>query len=191
MTAASKDGGRAFGALNPYSRAYTHVAYACPASAPCVRGVGFDPLRAPHWPVNVRKIRIVIADDHPAFRHVLQHIIEGEPDMSVVAAVGDGVAALDVVRRLAPDVAVLDVRMPGLDGIEVVRRLADDRLPTRTVIVTMQAERVVFDRAIAAGASGYVLKDTAMSEVVEAVRTVARGETDVAAAMSARFGHGT
>jgi DNA-binding NarL/FixJ family response regulator len=135
------------------------------------------------------QIRIVIADDHPAFRHALQQVIDAELDMTVVAVVGDGAAALDVIRRLAPDVAVLDVRMPGLDGIEVARHLVDDRLRVRAVIVTMHSDRVVFERAIAAGVSAYVLKDTALSEVVQAVRTVARGHTYVSPAVSDGFDH--
>ena len=122
------------------------------------------------------RIRVVIADDHPAFRHALQKVIDREPDMTVVAAVADGLAALDVIRRLTPAVAVLDVRMPELDGIEVARQLAADQLRARTVIVTMHSERVVLERAIAAGALGYLPKDTALLDVVDAVRTVARGE---------------
>jgi DNA-binding NarL/FixJ family response regulator len=136
-------------------------------------------------------IHVVIADDHPAFRHALQRVIDAERDMTVVAAVGDGAAALDVIRRLAPEIAVLDVRMPGLDGIEVARQLVDDRLGARAVIVTMHSERVMFERAIAAGVCGYVLKDTALSEVVQAVRTVARGHTYITPALSAGFGRET
>ena len=122
------------------------------------------------------RIRVVSADDHPAFRHALQKVIDREPDMTVVAAVADGAAALDTIRRLTPTVAVLDVRMPELDGIEVARQLAADQLRARTVIVTMHSERVVLERAIAAGALGYLPKDTALLDVVDAVRTVARGE---------------
>jgi two-component system, NarL family, nitrate/nitrite response regulator NarL len=129
------------------------------------------------------RIRVVIADDHPAFRHALQQVIDAAPDMTVVAAVADGAAALDAIRRLSPTVAVLDVRMPELDGIEVARQLAGDQVRTRTVIVTMHSERVVFDRAIAAGVNGYLPKDTALLDVVEAVRTVARGEMYVRPAL--------
>ena len=75
--------------------------------------------------------------------------------MTVVATLGDGVTALEEIRRLLPEVAVLDVRMPGLDGIEVARRLSvDDGVRTRTLIVTLHRDRVVIERAIAAGASG-------------------------------------
>jgi CheY-like chemotaxis protein len=82
------------------------------------------------------KIRIVIADDYPPFRHALQRVIDAEPDMAVVAALGDGAAALEEIRRLGPDVAVLDVRMPGLDGIEIALRLVEEQLRARAVIVT-------------------------------------------------------
>ena len=100
--------------------------------------------------------------------------------MSVVATLADGATALDIIRREAPDVAVLDVRMPGLDGIEVARRLfTDDQHPPRTVIVTQHWDRVVGERAAAAGVSGYVPKDNAFSEIVGAVRAAARGQTYV------------
>jgi two-component system nitrate/nitrite response regulator NarL len=131
------------------------------------------------------EIRIVIADDYLPFRHALQRVIDAEPDMAVVAALGDGVTALEEIRRLAPDVAVLDVRMPGLDGIEVARRLVEDQLLARAVIVTLHWDRVLFERAIAAGVRGYVAKETALSEVVDAVRIVARGQSYVAPAVSA------
>jgi two-component system nitrate/nitrite response regulator NarL len=135
-----------------------------------------------------RAIRIVIADDHDAFRHGLQKVIDAEADMTVVATLGDGATALDVIRRLTPDVAVLDVRMPGLDGIEVARRLfTQDRQPPRTVIVTMHWDRVVVERAVAAGVSGYVPKDTALSEIVFAVRAAARGQTYVSRGLPPGF----
>jgi len=131
------------------------------------------------------KIRIVIADDYPPFRHALQRVIEAEPDMAVVAALGDGAAALAEIRRLAPEVAVLDVRMPGLDGIEVTLRLGEEQLRARAVIVTLHWDRPLFERAIAAGVRGYLAKETALSDVVDAVRTVARGQTYVVPELSA------
>lgn len=72
-------------------------------------------------------IQIVLADDHPVFRHGLQQVVDAQTDMEVVEAIGDGAAALDAIRRLSPDVAVLDVRMPGLGGFEVAQRLWDER----------------------------------------------------------------
>jgi DNA-binding NarL/FixJ family response regulator len=129
-------------------------------------------------------IRIVIADDHPIFRHGLQQVIEAQPDMRVVASVGDGAAALDAIRGLSPDVAVLDVRMPRLGGLDVAQRVSDDRLKTRLMMLTMHAEPVLFDRAMKLGLLGYVLKDAALSEIVQAVRTVATGGTFVSPALS-------
>ena len=109
-------------------------------------------------------IRVVIADDHPVFRHGLQQVVERQPDMQVVEAVGDGAAALDIIRRLSPDVAVLDVRMPGLGGFEVAKQAAEEGLRTRLMFLTMHAEPVLFERAMAIGVKGYVLKDAALWE---------------------------
>ena len=138
-----------------------------------------------HTGIDVpHRIRVIIADDYPAFCHALRRVIDAEPDMIVVAALGDGATALEEIRRSPPDVVVLDVRMPGLDGIEVARRLSvEDGVRTRTVIVTSHWSPTVFERAIAAGVSGHVPKDTALSEVVEAVRAVARGQTYVSRAL--------
>ena len=124
-----------------------------------------------------RRTTVVVADDHPGFREALQRVIGAEADMVVVAAVADGVAALDAIREHTPAVALLDVRMPGLDGIEVARRLAGQPTPspTRTVIVTSHRDQEVFGRALAAGVRGYLPKDDALSEVVAVVRAVARG----------------
>jgi len=129
-------------------------------------------------------IRVVIADDHPIFRHGLQQVVEAQPDMQVVAAVGDGATALDVIRRSSPDVAVLDVRMPGLGGFDVATRADEEGLRTRLMFLTMHAEPVMFERAMAIGVKGYVLKDAALSEIVQAVRTVALGRTYLSPALS-------
>jgi DNA-binding NarL/FixJ family response regulator len=104
--------------------------------------------------------------------------------MHVVAAIGDGAAALDAIRRLSPDVAVLDVRMPGLGGIEVATKVAEERLPTRLMVLTMHDEPVMFERAMAIGVKGYVLKDAALLEIVQAVRTIAMGRTFLSPALS-------
>ena len=128
--------------------------------------------------------RVVIADDHPIFRHGLQKVVEAQADMQVLAAIGDGAAALDAIRRLSPDVAVLDVRMPELDGFEVAKQAAAEGLRTRLMFLTMHAEPVLFERAMAMGVKGYVLKDAALSEIVQAVRTVAIGRSYLSPALS-------
>ena len=129
-------------------------------------------------------IRVVIADDHPIFRHGLQQVVERQADMQVVDAVGDGVAALDSIRRLSPDVAVLDVRMPGLGGFDVAKQVAAEKLQTKLMFLTMHDEPVLFERAMGAGVKGYVLKDAALSEIVQAVRTIAMGRTYLSPALS-------
>jgi DNA-binding NarL/FixJ family response regulator len=130
------------------------------------------------------EIRVVIADDHPVFRHGLRQVMEAQPDILVADVLADGTAALDAIRRLSPDVAVLDVRMPGLGGFEVATRALADGLPTSLMILTMHAEPVMFERAMAIGVKGYVLKDAALSEIVPAVRTIAMGRTYVSPSLS-------
>ena len=129
------------------------------------------------------EIRVVIADDHPVFRHGLEKVVEAQTDMQVVAAIGDGTAALDAIRRLSPDVAVLDARMPGLSGLEVATKVAAEALRTRLMVLTMHDEPVMFERAMAIGVKGYVLKDAALLEVVQAVRAIATGRTYLSPAL--------
>jgi DNA-binding NarL/FixJ family response regulator len=127
-------------------------------------------------------IRLVLADDDALVRAGIGMLLGVEPDLEVVAEVGDGAAAVEAVRRLRADVAVLDVRMPGVDGVEATRRLTGDTMTAalgRTVAVlvltTFHVSEAVY-AALRAGASGFVLKDAAPAELVAAVRAVAEGE---------------
>ncbi|HKA37214.1 MAG TPA: response regulator transcription factor, partial [Thermoanaerobaculia bacterium] len=124
----------------------------------------------------MKKIRIVIADDHPIFRQGLRQIIEAEPDLSVVAEAANGQIALEEIRRHLPDVVVLDVQMPVLGGFGVAQQLAGKER-AGVVFLTMHSEAAMLDRAFEAGAKGYVLKDAALSEIVQAIRSVAAGRT--------------
>jgi len=129
-------------------------------------------------------LRVVIADDHPVFSHGLAQVVQNQADMQVVEVVGDGAAALDVIRQSTPDVAVLDVGMPHLDGFDVAERVFDAQLPTRLMFLTMHAEPAIFERAMAIGVKGYVLKDEAIREIVQAIRTVAMGRLYLSPALS-------
>jgi DNA-binding NarL/FixJ family response regulator len=122
------------------------------------------------------EIRIVIADDHPVVRRGLVQVIESDPLLKVVAETGDGTAALAQIRALQPRVAVLDADMPNLDGFGVLREIQKRKLPVEVVFLTIHDEEDLFDTAIELGAKGYILKDSAPTEIVEGIRTVSAGK---------------
>ncbi|YCK40753.1 response regulator [Actinomadura sp. ATCC 39365] len=125
-----------------------------------------------------RAIRVAIADDQAVVRMGLRALLEREPGMECVGEAADGAAALDLIRRTRPDVLLLDIRMPGTDGLSALRAVAADPTlaGTRIVVVTTFAVDEYVFAALQAGASGFVLKDSAPDELVNAVRVVAAGE---------------
>jgi len=131
-------------------------------------------------------IRVVIADDQDAVRAGLAMILNGAPDVEVVGQAADGAEALALCRSLGPDVAVLDVRMPRLDGISATREIVAEGLADVVVLTTFDLDEYVFG-ALRAGAAGFLLKDTDADGLVEAVRTVARGEGIIAPAVTRRL----
>lgn len=122
-------------------------------------------------------IRVLIADDQPLVRAGLASLVGAEDDVEVVAVASDGLEALELATTLVPDVACLDIRMPGLDGIEVATRLcgpdADPVIPV-LILTTFDIDDYVF-RALEAGVSGFLLKDSDPDEIIRAIRSVARG----------------
>lgn len=124
-------------------------------------------------------IRVVIADDQAVIRAGYATILGAQDGIEVVGEAGDGKVAVEVARRVSPDVVVMDVRMPVLDGIAATRMLAgpDAVDPPRVLVVTtFDLDSYVYE-ALRAGASGFLLKDATPAQLVEAVRTVAAGET--------------
>ena len=121
-------------------------------------------------------LRILIADDHPIFLFGLKSIIETVDTMQVDHVVSDGVHALEMIRVNKPDVAILDIDMPGLNGIEVAKKVMELGLDSKVIILTMHKDEAVFNLALDCGASGYVLKDNAASDIVNSIRTVIAGE---------------
>ncbi len=121
-------------------------------------------------------IRVVLAEDHPVVRVGLEELLGSEPGIDVVAAVGDGAAAVSAVAECEPDVVLLDVSMPELDGIEATRRIVAAETDARIVILTASAERETILRAIDAGALGYMLKDSPPDDLLEGIRAAARGD---------------
>ncbi|MGN9845397.1 response regulator [Nonomuraea sp. H19] len=134
-------------------------------------------------------IRVLIADDQQLVRTGFQMILDAQPDMEVVAAVADGAEAVAEARRLRPDVCLLDIRMPKLDGIEVTRVLAGPGVenPLRVVIVTtFDLDEYVYG-ALRSGATGFLLKDSGPTLLIEAVRAAAAGDALVSPSVTVRL----
>jgi DNA-binding NarL/FixJ family response regulator len=121
-------------------------------------------------------MRILIADDHGIVRSGLRMLLEGQEDMEVIAEASDGAEARDIAIRERPDLAILDVKMPKLTGLQATREIRDQAPDVSVLILSMyDDERYLFE-ALKAGASGYVLKAQADSDLLDAVRAVERGE---------------
>lgn len=119
---------------------------------------------------------MVIADDQMLVRAGFRKLLEVDPEIEVLADVGDGLEALEAVQRLQPDVVLMDIRMPGVDGLEATRRLAELNSPTRVLILTTFGVTEYVYEALRAGASGFLLKDAPAEELLAAVRVVGRGD---------------
>jgi len=120
-------------------------------------------------------IRTLVADDHRIVRESLVAVLEASGVCQVVAQAADGMEAVDLALRLRPDVAIVDISMPRLGGIEVVRRLRAELPATRTLVLTMHEEEEYVLHVVRAGASGYLLKDSATAELLQAVRDLHAG----------------
>lgn len=123
------------------------------------------------------RTRVILADDHTLVRAGIRRILESQPQFEVVAEANDGAAALAAVTSSNADVLVLDLNMNGLEGIEVLRRAKRDMPQLKIVILTMHAGREYVSRAIAEGADGYLLKDSAVQDLAGAIEAVTNGGT--------------
>lgn len=121
-------------------------------------------------------LRIIIADDHAIVRTGLRQLLEGEPDMQVVAEAATGEEAVRLAQQHQPEVVVMDIRMPGMSGIDACERITETLERTEVIMLTSYAEDELLSAAIAAGARGYVLKRIGNDNLVEAVRRVGHGE---------------
>jgi DNA-binding NarL/FixJ family response regulator len=134
-------------------------------------------------------IRVVVADDHAVVRAGFHLLLDAQPDIEVLGEAADGAQAVEAVRLLRPDVVLMDIRMPGLDGIEATRRVAELRVqpePRIVILTTYDLDEYIFD-ALAAGASGFLLKHSPADEVVAGVRAAAGGDVLLAPAVTRRL----
>jgi len=132
-------------------------------------------------------ITVLVVDDHPVVRSGLVSLLAVEPDLLVVGEAADGAEALVCVATLKPDVVLMDLRMPGMDGADATARIVRDHPATRVLVLTTFDTDDDILRAVEAGANGYLLKDTRRDDLVDAIRSAARGETVLAAPVAARL----
>jgi DNA-binding NarL/FixJ family response regulator len=131
-------------------------------------------------------LRVVLVDDHPVVREGLRAVLSAEPDIEVVADCGTGEEAVELAAELRPDVVLMDLRLPGLDGVAATKRIvaADS---AAVLVLTMYDTDGDIVRAVAAGATGYLLKESSRQDLVGAVRTAARRQTVLAPSVAARL----
>ncbi len=130
------------------------------------------------------QVKVVLADDYPVVRKGLKASIEEEPSLKVIAEAADGEEALKLIRTLRPQLAVLDIDMPKLDGLGVVKEMTKLKLDTRAIILSFHNDEDIFRAALAAGAKGYLLKESAMEEIVGAIQAVLAGKTYLSSAIA-------
>ena len=126
------------------------------------------------------RARVLIADDHPFVVEALTELLADEVD--IVGAVGNGEALVETALRLEPDVILTDLSMPGLDGTKAVARLKAGGCQSKIIVITMYTDPHIADEAIRAGASGFVLKQTAGEELITAINDVMKGRTYISPA---------
>lgn len=127
------------------------------------------------------RVRVLVADDHPIYREGIVRAVKERPDLELVGEAGDGRDALTEIKRLKPDVAVLDIRMPGLDGNQVLGAMRRHGLEASVLFLSAFMEPELAYTTVAAGASGYLSKESSRQEICDAIATVGRGGTAFAA----------
>lgn len=123
-----------------------------------------------------KEIKVFVADDHQIFRQGLLKLLETEKLIQVVGESGDGLEALQMIRKLHPEIAILDISMPNMNGMEIVKQIKKDDLSMEFIILTMYDDEEYFNEALDCGVKGYLLKDNAISDLLNCVICVAQGK---------------
>ncbi|MCW2755933.1 MAG: DNA-binding response regulator [Marmoricola sp.] len=132
-------------------------------------------------------VRVVVVDDQELFRRGLTMLLGVEPDIDVVGEAGDGITAVDLIVETMPDVVLLDVRMPKRGGLEACIRIKEQAPSARIIMLTVSDEEGDLYEAVKNGASGYLLKDSSIDEVAQAIRVVAEGQSLISPSMAAKL----
>ena len=132
-------------------------------------------------------VRVILADDQPLVRAGLRMLIEQTPDINVAGEAGTGAAAVQLVRDADPDVVVMDIRMPGMDGIEATQMITSGDTSTRVLMLTTFDDDDYVYGALRAGASGFLVKDLALEDILAAIRVVAAGDAIMAPGVTRRL----
>lgn len=130
------------------------------------------------------EIKILIVDDHPIFRRGLRQVIETDTQLKVLDEAENGLAALALIENLHPSVVVADVNMPQMGGLELARKIKEKNLATALVFLTMHNDETMFNAAMDAGVKGYVLKDNAITDITDCIKTVVSGRRYITPSLS-------
>jgi len=130
-------------------------------------------------------IRVLIADDHPIVRQGLRQVIETDAGLQVLAEAGNGREALSMLQTSQLHVAVLDIDMPEMDGFQVAEAIREQQLPVAVIFLTVHREESFMKKALSLGAKGYVLKDSAITDIVNGIKAVHQGQTFISPALVA------
>ncbi len=132
----------------------------------------------------MEKIKIIIADDHPVFRGGLMKMIETDNEIKIIAEAENGEKALNKIIELNPDIALLDIDMPKMTGIQILKELKKKKSNVKTIFLTVYGDESIFDDAMDNGINGYVLKDSAISDIIECIKTVSSGNYYISPSLS-------
>lgn len=123
------------------------------------------------------KINILIADDHTMVRQGLKQILELEKDITVVALASNGNEAVKMARDYKPDIILMDINMPGINGLQAIKEIKQEKIPCRVIVLTIHEDREYLFKTLQMGAEGYVLKDAEPAVLIEAIRSVYKGQS--------------